>query len=265
MLPALRATPELGIDIMSNETTLEARNVSFSYGGRTILHNTNIKLHGGSVVGIVGPNGVGKTTLLSTLTGDLIPDEGEVLVNGRKVSSIVDRSRLFGLSMPTYGFSPSISVRAALSDLSRVLEVRQSVRDELMRHFGIDEFANKKIGKLSTGMRKKFELVVASMTGSRILILDEPTNGLDVESVELLREFIKSQKDDGVLVLISSHAMAELDSMADCIIGIHDGQVKVADSFQPGIPGSAEASYKSMMGHSDETSSSRKDQEHAGK
>lgn len=139
---------------MENGILLEATDVSFEYRGERILSNVNLSLRGGDVVGVVGPNGVGKTTLLSLLVGDLSPCAGDVMVNGALVQSIKNRSVIFGISLPSYGFSPNTSVRSALSSIRSVFGARRDFLNQLKQRFGVDSFERKKIGKLSTGMRK---------------------------------------------------------------------------------------------------------------
>lgn len=232
---------------MKSETVLEARNVSFSYKGKDVLQNVNIVLRNGSIVGLTGPNGIGKTTLLSLFIGDLIPGSGSVTINGKNPASISDRSKLFGVYLPGYGFTQTDKVGSVLSDLCTLFDADSSYVGSLLKRFGVDEFLNMRIDKLSEGMRKKFELVAASMTDVPVLILDEPTNGLDVQSVELLRKFVKEKKRQGVLVIISSHVMSELDLIADSLIGVCDGKARMLESFSPGVAGSAQSCYKSMF------------------
>ncbi|OZG53994.1 ATP-binding cassette domain-containing protein [Pseudoscardovia suis] len=227
-------------------TRLVAKDVSFSYHGNDILTDVSLSLRGGNVVGVVGPNGVGKTTLFSLLVGDLSPRSGSVAVNGVPVAEMTDRSGIFGVSLPSYGFSSALSVRSALSDVCSALGAQRDTLARLKRRFGVDSFEHKRIGKLSTGMRKKFELVVAAMKEPPIMLLDEPTNGLDVESVAQLRCFVGECRQRGCLILVSSHSMSELDSVADSLIGVHDGSVAMLETFQPGVPGSAERSYQTM-------------------
>lgn len=234
-----------------NKVCLDIRNVTFSYRGADVLKDVNLTLTGGSVVGIVGPNGVGKTTLLSILVGDLIPNKGTVRINGTMVDGISDRSKVFGIALPTYGFTPSSSVKNALLDLRRAFNVPTKACDQLIQRFRIQSFLKTKIGKLSAGMRKKFELVAAAMSHPQVLILDEPSNGLDMESVDSLKQFIDEQRNHGTLILISSHVLPDLDMVADELVGVYGGEARLLSTFEPGVKGSAESSYKTMTGHED--------------
>ncbi len=211
---------------------VETDGVSVSYRSRVgrprlrVLHDARLTVQEGTVHGLLGPNGAGKTTLLRTLVGLCFADEG--------------RYSLFGQIQPRFGPADLTGV-GALIESPRFVPSLSSVRNLFLRtgcpskevtdvlsRVGLNASAHRSAGTLSLGMRQRLALASALLTGSRLLILDEPMNGLDPDSIALVREIIVAFRDRGGTVLVSSHNLAEMQATADTVTIINDGVTVLA-------------------------------------
>ena len=182
----------------------------------------------GQIHGLLGVNGAGKSTALKMLSGLLKPDSGHVLVDGIDVANQtrLAQSKL-GIFLNTEGLSPKLTAReniklfASLHQMADADEATSQILDELH----MNAIADRRTQGFSTGQRMKVALARALVHQPKYLILDEPTRGLDVMSVRLLREHLSMLKLKGCGVLFSSHVMEEVDKLCDAITVIHDGQV----------------------------------------
>lgn len=208
---------------------LTISNLTKRYRNSKGLGPVNFSVDSGEVCGIIGPNGAGKTTLFSILAGIMSPQSGVVTTNAR--GTIHTGSRI---PCGHIGFLPEIPflhreftpIEAVQFDASmRENPISKDGAEEHLTSFGAHSYMNRPIRTLSQGQSKRVELACAFLGAPDILVLDEPLNGLDIQSVINLREKILAEKERGATILISSHILTFIDEVADRIIFLDDGHV----------------------------------------
>jgi len=209
---------------VSPPALLQIREVSKSYGGHTALAGIDLDAAAGQVHGLLGPNGAGKTTLLSLVLGLANADGGSVTVSGAPVGTPQAAAVTAGLVEPA--FWPYLSGRANLAALARLDGGAARVRvDAELARVGLVERADTRVGGWSLGMRQRLGIAAALLRRPRLLVLDEPTNGLDPESLLMFRALVRQLAADGVAVLLSSHAIGEVAGLADRVTILAAGRV----------------------------------------
>ena len=204
------------------------------------LENVNLKIHQGELFGILGPNGAGKTTLIKILSTLLLPSSGTALVDGIDVVKYPEEVRkrinmVTGGEQCGYGI---LNVRETLWMFSQFYGIPNSKAkqriDELLKILDMERFANTKIGKLSTGMKQKLNVMRGFVCDPKIMFLDEPTLGLDVQISRDVRKYVKTWLKENLerTVLLTTHYMAEADELCDRLAIIDQGKVLVCDSPQ---------------------------------
>lgn len=204
------------------------------------LDNANIKIHQGELFGLLGPNGAGKTTLIKILSTLLLPTSGTALVDGVDVVKYPEKVRrkinmVSGGEQCGYGI---LNVRETLWMFSQFYgiptKVVQARIDELLKILKMEEFAKTKIGKLSTGLRQKLNFMRGFICDPKIMFLDEPTLGLDVQIARDVRAYIRTwmKRNPERTVLLTTHYMAEAEELCDRVAIIDKGKVLVCDSPQ---------------------------------
>ena len=202
------------------------KNISKSFGKTKILDQLNLELLKGQSIALIGPNGSGKTTLIKCLLGLVVPTSGEIQIEGvNTIGSWLHRSNIG--YMPQIGRYPDNITVMQLFEM--IKEVRKDtytkLDEELLHSFDIFKFENKTMRSLSGGMRQKVSACLAFMFDPEILILDEPTAGLDPISSEILKENLKKELTKGKLVLITSHILSDLEELTDKIIYLNEGKI----------------------------------------
>lgn len=208
---------------------LEIKNISKSYGAQRVLCSINQNFDAGRIVGLLGPNGAGKSTLMKIITGYIAADEGEVLIDGKRVSvDDVATKRLVGYLPEHNSLYLDMYVREYLSFVAEVYGLKGVARREtvegVIERTGLMVEANKKIGQLSKGYRQRVGIAAAIIHNPRVLILDEPTTGLDPNQLIEIRQLIKDLGRDR-LVIFSTHIMQEVEQVCDDVIVINKGNV----------------------------------------
>jgi ABC-2 type transport system ATP-binding protein len=205
--------------------SIEVKDISKSYGGQKALDAVSFSIHKGEIVGFLGPNGAGKSTLMKILTTFLNADEGTALVNGNDVSS---QQRAVQQSI---GYLPEhnplyldLYVREYLAFNADIHKVAKSRIDEVIQLTGLTPEAHKKIGELSKGYRQRVGLATALLHDPEVLILDEPTTGLDPNQLVEIRELIKNIGRDKT-VFLSTHIMQEVEAICGRVIIINNGKI----------------------------------------
>lgn len=205
-----------------------------SYGKAPVLHNLSLQFDAGQVVAVIGPNGSGKTTLIKCLLGMVIPERGAVYVQGEDVAGRYDYRRQIGY-MPQIGRYPEHLQIGQVFDL--ILDLRgmagQAGPDEsLIEAFRLRDIWQKRMGALSGGTKQKVSAALAFLFDPPVLILDEPTAGLDPHAAELLKQHILKARDAGKLVLITSHILSDLEELATDVMYIFEGRLQFFKSLE---------------------------------
>jgi ABC-2 type transport system ATP-binding protein len=200
---------------------LATRGLRKSYGPRLALDGLDLSVPSGVVYGFLGPNGAGKTTTMRLLTGLLHPDAGTIELLGRPFRR-GDRKRLFevGALVESPSFYPYLSGRANLRSLSSAgAAVPKGRVEELLELVGLRERANDKVSGYSLGMKQRLGIAGALLSDPKLLLLDEPANGLDPAGIVAMRETLRRLAASGKTVFVSSHLLAEVQVLAD-VVGI---------------------------------------------
>ena len=197
-------------------STIQTFGISREFNGITVLNDINLALESGKIYGLIGRNGSGKTVLMKIICGFLMPSKGYVLINGRKLGKDIDFPENTGIIIEAPTFLAHLNAYQNLKNLADIRgiigpdEIRQSISA-----VGLDPNSNKKVGKFSLGMRQKLGIAQAIMENPDILILDEPFNGLDKDSVKEMRSLLLSLRDAGKLILLASHNPLDISLLCD--------------------------------------------------
>ncbi|GGG12878.1 ABC transporter ATP-binding protein [Pontibacter amylolyticus] len=199
-------------------------NLYKSYGKLQVLRGVSVELEEGKVISIIGPNGAGKTTMSKCILGMVLPDSGDIKINGESVlKKHLYRSQIG--YMPQIGKYPENMKIRQVIEMVRDIRKKAAVDEELIGLYRLEEMYDKRMGSLSGGTKQKVSAALAFLFDPQILILDEPTAGLDPISAEILKGKILKEKKKGKLVLITSHVMSEIEEVADEILCLVDGNV----------------------------------------
>ncbi|RTY80912.1 gliding motility-associated ABC transporter ATP-binding subunit GldA [Flavobacterium sp. LS1P28] len=208
--------------------SIEVNNISKSYGTQKALDNITFSVKKGEIVGFLGPNGAGKSTLMKILTTYINADEGSAIVNGNDVNTNQKAVQLSIGYLPEHNpLYLDLYVREYLAFNADVYKVAKSRIDEVIQLTGLTTESHKKIGQLSKGYRQRVGLANALLHNPDVLILDEPTTGLDPNQLIEIRNVIKNVGKDKT-VFLSTHIMQEVEAICDRVIIINNGKI-VAD------------------------------------
>lgn len=209
--------------------SIEVQNISKNYGAQKALNNISFTVKKGEIVGFLGPNGAGKSTLMKILTSYIDADSGTAVVNGFNVASQTkDVQKSIGYLPEHNPLYLDLYVREYLAFNADVYKVDRKRIDEVIQLTGLIPEAHKKIGLLSKGYRQRVGLATALLHDPEVLILDEPTTGLDPNQLAEIRELIKNIGKDKT-VFLSTHIMQEVEAICDRVIIIKKGEI-VADN-----------------------------------
>ena len=203
---------------------ISVKNLSKDFGQERVLKSVTRDFEKGRIHGIVGNNGSGKTVLMKCICGFLIPTEGEVIVNGKRVGKDVDFPPGLGLIIETPGFLSNITgvknleILASLNKKIGLEEIAAAIR-----RVGLDPLMKKPVGKYSLGMRQRLGIAQAIMENPSLLILDEPLNGLDKHGVREMRQLITGLKEQGKTILLASHNQGDIDELCDTVCEMDAG------------------------------------------
>lgn len=205
---------------------INIENLNKKFGKLVALKNINLSIELGGCIALIGPNASGKTTLIKSILGLVIADSGKIVVRGQSVKGEWIYRQHIGY-MPQIGRYPDNMTINQL--FAMIIDIRKhawsNCDTELIENFRIKESFDKRMGNLSGGTRQKISACLAFLFNPQILILDEPTAGLDPVSTEILKEKIHKEKTNGKLILITSHVLSELDDLVDEIIYLQDGEI----------------------------------------
>lgn len=215
-----------GMETQNPAPALMLQGVTRSFGTVTAVDGIDLTIQPGEVVAFLGPNGAGKTTTIDMLLGLSQPTTGQVEVFGRTPREAVDRG-LVAAVMQTGGLLPDITVRETV-ELTASLFAQHADVDEVMRRAGIDDIGRRIVKKCSGGQQQRLRFAMALVSDPALLVLDEPTTGMDVEGRRSFWEAIHADADRGRTVLFATHYLEEADDFADRIVLLRHGRV-VAD------------------------------------
>jgi Cu-processing system ATP-binding protein len=204
---------------------IEIKNISKRFGNLQVLNNINLECKQGECIALIGPNGCGKTTLIKIILGMVLPDEGEILFQGKSIKDDFAYRSQIGY-MPQIGRYPDNMTIWQIVEMIKNIRQHHTTYDEVLQNqFLLPQIRNKRMNTLSGGTRQKVSATLAFLFNPDVLILDEPTAGLDLLAAEVLKEKIISEKEKGKLVLITSHQLSDLDELVTQIIFMQDGNV----------------------------------------
>jgi ABC-2 type transport system ATP-binding protein len=200
------------------QNILKIENASKKFKGQIIFENVNLEFERGKSYGFVGPNGCGKSVFFKTLCGYSLLDSGQVIYDGRVIG--IDNAGVV-IEQPEF-----INELSGMKNLKILAEIKNVIHDDdindILKKFGLYEECDKKVGKYSVGMKQKLRLVQAFMEKPKIMILDEPMNGLDKKSVHAVEELLKQFVRDGGTLLMTSHIEQQLNSCCDIMYEMED-------------------------------------------
>lgn len=204
---------------------IKIKDLHKSFDKNEALKGVSLELAGGQIAAIMGPNGSGKTTLLKCLLGLVKPTSGEIYVKGMHLNGDPEYRRSIGY-MPQYTCFPENLRVKEVMDMLKDIRGNHCVYDnELIEKLQIENIYSKPIGTLSGGTKQRVNCAAAFLFNQEIIILDEPTAGLDPVSSEIVKNKILQEKEKGKLVIITSHIVSEVESLADRIIYMLEGNI----------------------------------------
>jgi ABC-2 type transport system ATP-binding protein len=217
--------------------SLEAVNLSKTYGSFTALDNLNLKIEGSKCVGFLGPNGAGKTTTLKIFTDMIRATKGTAKINGISVHENKKAALSHcGSLIETPEIYPSFSPREALMMIAEIRGIphtqRKKLVEEAVSEVKMEEWIDKKVGKFSKGMKQRIDIASAILSEPDIVILDEPTTGLDPRGAAEVRDIVKSLKKKDRLIFMSSHLLPEVSEVCDEVAMIDHGKLLVYDTLE---------------------------------
>ena len=208
-------------------------NLNKKFGKLTALNLINLTISDGGCISLIGPNASGKTTLIKTMLGLVIPDSGNILINGKTIIGEWRYRTDIGY-MPQIGRYPDNMTIGQLFEM--IIDIRKTSWDkcntDLIKDFEIEKINTKRLGTLSGGTRQKISACLAFLFNPKILILDEPTAGLDPVSTEILKEKILKEKIKNKLILITSHVLSDLDDLVDEVIYLQEGKISFKKNIE---------------------------------
>lgn len=204
---------------------IEFKSVTKSFGSQRAVEDISFKCEPGTITGFLGPNGAGKSTSMRVLCGLSQPDSGQATILGRRFSQLGNPGREVGVLLDASAQHAGRKGREVLAITALTLGVGMARVDELLELVGLSDAAEKRVGNYSLGMRQRLGIANALVGDPRILVLDEPANGLDPEGIRWMRSLLREFADAGGTVLLSSHLLKEIDAVADDLVIIAGGRV----------------------------------------
>jgi ABC-2 type transport system ATP-binding protein len=214
---------------------LEVKNVNKSFGKKRVLKDVSFSLEEGEILGFIGPNGAGKTTTIKIILGLQRMNDGQVIINGHDIKKDFCRAiERVGAIVESPDMYMYLSGKKNLQIIARMYKgVSKERIDEVIKLVGLEERINDKVSKYSLGMRQRLGIAASLIHSPNLLVLDEPTNGLDPEGIKDLRNLLKKlAKKDKIGILISSHNLSELESFCTDVCIIKNGEIIESTSVQ---------------------------------
>jgi ABC-2 type transport system ATP-binding protein len=213
---------------------IEVRGLTKRYGATLAVDDLSFDVEPGKVTGFLGPNGAGKSTTMRMMLGLDRPTAGQALVNGRSFATLAEPLREVGALLDPGSLHPGRTGRSHLRVAARANGLSKRRVDEVIEQVGLGSASRRRIKGYSLGMRQRLGIAAALLGDPRVLLFDEPINGLDLDGVRWIRGLLRSLADEGRTVLVSSHLMSEMEQTADRLIVIGRGRL-IADATTEGI------------------------------
>lgn len=229
MNPDVTTDTVVGLNLtatLSPAPLVEFRDVVKQYGTRTVLHGIDLDIARGAVTAVVGPNGAGKTTLNKTLLGLVRPTSGRITFGGEDIAQQITYRGRIGYMPQSPSFPENFSARDVLTLLADLRGADRPRDESLVRDFALAQFLEQPVRLLSGGQRQRLNAAAAFLFTPELLLLDEPTAGLDPIASGILKDKIRDVRDQGRAVVITSHVLSELEELADSVVFLHEGRVR---------------------------------------
>jgi ABC-2 type transport system ATP-binding protein len=216
---------------------VEIRRLSKQFGGVAAVKDLSFDIEAGRVTGFLGPNGAGKSTTLRALLGLVRPSSGSATFEGLRYDELEQPSARVGAVLEDASFHPGRSARNHLRVLAATGRHPAGRVDEVLSAVGLGDAADRRVKGYSMGMRQRLAIAAALLGDPQVLILDEPTNGLDPPGISWLRELLRQQASQGRAVLVSSHLLAEVAQSVDDVVVIADGELRAQGTLEQVLGG----------------------------
>ena len=202
---------------------IELKQVSKSYKGVVLFENTNLSIEEGKIYGLIGANGSGKSVLFKMMCGFIFPDQGSVTVRGEELGKKNRFPQNFGVIIDRPGY---LGNKTGFENLKYLAMIKDKISDEQIKEtmikVGLQPTVKQKVKNYSLGMKQKLALTQAIMEDQEVLLLDEPFNALDIDSVENIRELLLSLKKEGKTIVLTSHNQEDIDILSDHIFRVRN-------------------------------------------
>ncbi|GBD69410.1 lantibiotic protection ABC transporter ATP-binding subunit [Tetragenococcus halophilus] len=206
---------------------IETKQLTKAFKHETILENVSIHVQEHTIYGLLGPNGAGKSTLLKLLTGVFKANAGQIYYQEAPWQS--KNLKEIGAMIEGPAIYPNLTARENLKVLATLLNIHPDKIEQVLQTVDLKNTGNKIARHFSLGMKQRLGIAMALLNDPKLLILDEPTNGLDPLGIQELRELIRSFPDQGISVILSSHILSEVQQIADTVGILHNGQLGYED------------------------------------
>ena len=194
------------------------------FGKLIVLDGLDLEINSGGIFAILGPNGSGKTTLIKSILGMVIPNSGDIKINDQSVLKKWEYRNKINYLPQIANFPANLTVKELIA-MVKNLRPKESNDSDLIELFSLEPFLDKKLGNLSGGTKQKVNIILTFMFDSELIILDEPTTGLDPISLIHLKDIIQEEKSKGKTILITTHIMSFVEEVADEIVFLLDGEI----------------------------------------
>lgn len=213
---------------------LEVKNLEKRLGKRKIIDGVSFDVEAGEIFGFLGPNGAGKTTTIRMLVGLIHPNAGDILIGGKNLKKEREEAlSSVGAVVENPELYKYLSGRENLMQIARIRKVPKSEIEELIRLVGLEERIDDKVKKYSLGMKQRLGVAAALIGNPKLLILDEPTNGLDPSGILDFREIVKkAAREKGIAVFVSSHILSEVQQLCDRVAFINKGVIQSVENIK---------------------------------